>query len=247
MNANTPASDDRVNSVRRALSLLDSFAPEDGPLPLAELCRRACMPKSSVLRLLRTLADAGYVVQAQDAGWRLGPRAVRLAGCYEGALDRMGVIRTTITTLAANTRKAATFFVLEGDVRVLLLKVQYLEGDVPLHVGQPRPLDRGAAGKVILAQHGRRGSPFDAIRRRGFDFTLGEVTTTIASLAAAVTASRTVLGSVCLSVSRTSRDVDELEASAPAVIAAAQWLSSALTNARLPPAAGGRPAATWHP
>ena len=134
----------------------------------------------------------------------------------------------------------------EADARVLLLKVPRSRDDVPLQVGQRRPLERGAAGKVILAYRGERGASYDEIRRRGFEHTLGEVNTSIASVAAAVCCGRTVLGSVCISAPATSPAARELEAAAPAVMAAAQWISSALTNARLPSPVR-HAAATWHP
>lgn len=246
MDSRPPPLNDRVNAVSRALSLLDYFRPGAFSLGLGEICSRSGLPKTTVLRLLCTLEEAGYVRRTLERGWRLGPGAARLAVSYEQSVDTLGVIRATLTSLAATTHMAATFFVKEGDVRVLLIKVQHGQDDVPLQVGQTRPLERGAAGKVILAYEGLSGSVFDSIRRRGFEITFGEVNRKMASLAAPVSASRRVLGSICLSAPLGTHQVEELQASAPAVVAAGSWISSAMSSARFPARDTGA-ASSWCP
>ncbi len=85
--AETEASDpDRsggVTAVTRALQLLESFGMQDQRLSLAELTRRSGIHKTTALRLLRTLAHSGYVVQREDGEWRLGPAAGWLGARYQ--------------------------------------------------------------------------------------------------------------------------------------------------------------------
>ncbi|WP_413541747.1 helix-turn-helix domain-containing protein, partial [Acinetobacter baumannii] len=60
-------------AVTRALQVLEAFALGESSLPLAELSRRCALHKTTVLRLARTLAQSGFMVQREDGDWRLGP------------------------------------------------------------------------------------------------------------------------------------------------------------------------------
>ena len=61
-----------VTAVTRALMLMEAFHVGEPSLALAELSRRTGMHKTTVLRLARTLALSGYMVQREDGAWRLG-------------------------------------------------------------------------------------------------------------------------------------------------------------------------------
>lgn len=53
-------------AVTRALQLLEAFALGESHLSLALLSRRCGLHKTTVLRLARTLALSGYMVQRDD-------------------------------------------------------------------------------------------------------------------------------------------------------------------------------------
>ena len=55
-----------VTAVVRAMQVLDAFALGESHLPLAELSRRCQLHKTTVLRIARTLALSGYLVQRED-------------------------------------------------------------------------------------------------------------------------------------------------------------------------------------
>ena len=153
-----PCADDQVNSVRRALSLLDAFGMHDAHLTIAELGRRTLIPKTSAFRLAKTLEGCGYLVQVESGAWRLGPSAARLAAHYQVAFDLNGVVHPALWALAAVTGKSATFFVSEGNTRVRLMRVE-IDGAVsPPLIGEHLPLDRGSPGNVIQAFKGRKNT-----------------------------------------------------------------------------------------
>ncbi|MBK1789497.1 helix-turn-helix domain-containing protein, partial [Prauserella cavernicola] len=64
-------------SVRRALDLLTLIAAGDrrGGLSVAEVTDETALTTPTVHRLLRELLHAGYVEQAPDRRYRLGPEA----------------------------------------------------------------------------------------------------------------------------------------------------------------------------
>ena len=248
-----PPTDDPVTAVVRAIGLLDAFRLDDDRLSLSTLSRRVGVPKTTALRLARTLRSVGYLVQLDDGAWRLGPATARLAGRYQTGFDLQSRIEPALHRLAKATRESSSFFAHDGSQRVRLLRVH---GAHPLAlvtpVGEALPLDTGSPGKVILAAIGRRGALYDEIRARGFHLTIGETRAGISSVAAPVYGrKRAVLGALCISMptERATKSETALSRHAPDVVNAARRLSLLLGT---PPAeaVGGDAtlaASSWHP
>ena len=238
------ASDDNVKAVARALSILTAFEGDELFLPLAELARRTGMHKPTVLRLARTLAAARFLARREDGAWRLGPAAGWIGSRYQAQFDLDAAIEPILRQLSAATEESASFFIFEGNLRSCLMRC---EGTAGVHSrirsGEVFPLDRGSAGRVILAALGEPGNLYERIRRRGFHITPGERNPKFASVSAAVRGRHgAVLGSVS-----TAGPVERLTASvlarhATATVLAAKQLGHAL---------GAMPStalrATWHP
>lgn len=233
-----------VNAVARALAILTAFEGDELYLPLAELARRTGMHKPTVLRLARTLAAARFLVRRDDGAWRLGPAAGWIGSRYQAQFDLDSAIEPILRRLSAVTRERASFYVFEGNLRSCLMRCEGI-GKLKSHIrtGEVFPLDRGSAGRVILAALGEPGDLYERIRRRGFHITRGERNTDVASVSAAVRGRHgAVLGSVCTSgpVERMTEAVLRRHAQ-PTVLAATQ-MGEAL---------GAMPAsalrATWHP
>ena len=248
-----------VASVVRALALLDAFGLTDDRLSLAELARRAGVPKTTAHRLARTLQSAGYLVGLDGGAWRLGPATARLASRYQTAFDLSNVIEPALRDLAAATGESASFFAHDGNARVRLGRVH---GDHPFptttRVGEPLPLDRGSPGRAILAASGRAGAPYERIRADGYCMTVGEAQPGVASLSAPVYGrKRAVVGAICISVAaaRARDDPRVLQRHATTVMRAAGRLSSLLGAStdvvgqeRLPRGDDGKVAPSrWHP
>ena len=191
-----------VTAVARALSVLKAFSGDESFVSLAELARRTGLHKPTALRLARTLAVDGFLVQrAADGAWRLGPSAGFLGARYQAQFDVNAIIEPQLMALSEATGESASFYVYENSVRSCLLRVEGPRG-IRRHVrsGELLPLDRGSAGHVILAALGEAGAAYDAIRRTGYSVTMGERSAGAASVAAAVYGvRRAVLGSVCVS------------------------------------------------
>lgn len=141
-----------VTAVTRALQLLEAFALGESRLSLAELSRRAGLHKTTVLRLARTLAQSGYMVQREDGDWRLGPAAGWLGARYQAGFDVQNVLEPALRELTQASGESAAFYVREGNVRTCLVRV---EGPQALRhharMGEGLPLDKGSPGRVILA------------------------------------------------------------------------------------------------
>jgi len=243
-----PCAGDQVTAVLRALDLLDAFGVDEPRLAIAELARRAGLPKTSALRLARTLAAAGYLVQTEDQQWRLGPSTAWLAARYQMAFDFKGAVRPALEALTKATGLASTLFVREGNSRVRLMRIEAEGAAVPAPVGEQLPLDKGAPGKVILAFIGKRGKEFDEIRRRGYHITIGEARQSSASVSAPVYgAGWSVVGAINVSCASKGMSNESLSAHAAAVVAAGRSLSSALMRWDGGSEDAARLSTSWHP
>jgi len=224
------ATPDAVTAVVRALQLLDAFGIEDSQLSLAELARRTALPKTTTFRLAHTLAQAGYLVQLENACWRLGPATAWLSARYHVAFDLHDVLEPILRDLARVTGKTSSFFAHDGNSRVRLIRVRgHDDFASSSRVGQPLPLTKGSAGKVILAFEGQAGAVFEQIRRQGYWCTLAEMHPGAASVAAPVFGgSWKVIGALCVAGPADQLSLADLESYAPAVMQAARKASSAL-------------------
>ncbi|WP_198970113.1 IclR family transcriptional regulator [Xylophilus sp. ASV27] len=236
-----------VVAVTRAMQLLGAFALGESQLPLAELSRRCTMHKTTVLRIARTLAMAGYLVQCENGEWRLGPAAGWLGARYQSGFDVQNVVEPMLRELSHATGESAAFYVREGDFRTCLVRV---EGPQPLRhharMGEALPLDRGSPGRVILAFSGERGAVYEAIRQRGYHLSIGEREKDVATVSAPVFGLHwRLLGSVCISGPASRLPEDKLNALAQTVIAAANRLSYSLAGDRSTQTP--KVVSTWHP
>lgn len=236
-----------VTAVRRALQLLESFGVDDTYLTLAELTRRNAMPKTTILRLARTLAEMRYLVQREDAAWRLGPAAGWLGARYQAAFDVNNAVEPVLRNLSLQTAESATFYVREGDMRTCLVRVEGPQAiRHHIRVGESLPLDKGSPGRVILAFSGEPGAVYEKIRRTGYYISIGERNPEVASVSAPVFGMNwRLLGSVGISGPAARLPRTKLVAHAKHVVQAANQLSYALGGSKTPSVKHRQSA--WHP
>ncbi|KAF1020046.1 MAG: Transcriptional repressor IclR [Paracidovorax wautersii] len=236
-----------VIAVTRALQLLEAFALGESHLSLAELSRRCQLHKTTALRLARTLAQSGYMVQRDDGDWRLGPAAGWLGARYQAGFDVQNALEPALRELSQATGESTAFYVREGQVRTCLVRV---EGPQALRhharMGEGLPLDQGSPGRVILAFSGEPGELYEQIRRRGYHWSIGEREPGVATVSAPVFGLNwRLMGSVCISGPDARLPSAKLESLAQAVIATANRLSYALAGRA--PATEAVQASHWHP
>src|SRR5207245_10346332 len=95
----------RVQSLGRALEMLDLLANAGGELGVTELARRVEVHKSTASRLLATLQEQGLVEQnPASEKERLGYGLVRLAGAVVGGLCLAGAYSAGMQGLTAGGR-----------------------------------------------------------------------------------------------------------------------------------------------
>ena len=179
------AEQDGVAAVDRALSILDAITEER--VSLADISKRTGLYKSTVLRLIRSLEKAGYVLRTVDGAYRLGSKVLSLGALYQRYFRTSEIVPPVLEKLAAELREGASFYICEGDQRVCLHRVESTRAiRDSVHVGDRLPLGVGAAGHVLRAFGGDRGNRFDAIRQQMYASSYGERDAETAAIAVPV-------------------------------------------------------------
>src|SRR3979411_1017815 len=137
-------------AVDRALSIVPALGDARRALTLTETASATGLYKSTALRLLASLARAGFVDQDVDGRYRLGSAIYRLASAYEHSAALASEVAPALQRITKEPGESVGFFVREGNKRRCLVRV---ESPQPLRhhieVGVPRPLDLGASGRVL--------------------------------------------------------------------------------------------------
>jgi DNA-binding IclR family transcriptional regulator len=176
---------DGVAAVDRALSILDALT--DDRVSLADISKRTGLYKSTVLRLIKSLEKAGYVLRMTDGAYRLGSKVLLLGALYQRHFRTSDIVPPVLERLAAELHEGASFYICEGEQRVCLHRVESTRAiRDSVHVGDRLPLSVGAAGHVLCAFGGERGAAFDDIRQQMYSASYGERDAETAALAAPV-------------------------------------------------------------
>jgi IclR family transcriptional regulator, acetate operon repressor len=139
-----------VQSVDRALSLLEALALAGSPVGVGELAERTGLPQGTTHRLLQGLHRRGYVRRDAARKYSVGTAALRLGDAAQRSLARSA--QPLLARLVEASGETANLAVLEGDDVVYLAQVpspQTLR--MFAEVGRHVPPHSTAVGKVLLA------------------------------------------------------------------------------------------------
>src|SRR5256886_7938036 len=161
-----------VQSVDRALDLLEALATADGEVSITALAARTGLHVSTVHRLLATLLRRGYVRQNPETSRYYA--GAKLATLAEGR-SRYGELRLRarplLRSLTESTRETANLVVLD-DMQAVYIETVPSPQVVRLFtsIGNRTPLHATGAGKVLLANlaTARRDVLIERLDLRGY-------------------------------------------------------------------------------
>lgn len=147
----------QVESVQRAIAVLNVLGGAHGELGTNEIARRTGLNVSTVSRLLATLVDGGLVRHIPATGrYRLGIRILQLASVARENLDIPVLARPYLEELTELTGETAT---LSMPGRRDVLTVDFAQSDSSVRsvaaIGRNSVAHATAVGKVFLAWGGR--------------------------------------------------------------------------------------------
>ena len=143
----------RVQSIEKAVKILETLAAAEDPMPLRELARRTQLPKSTLHGIISTLRQTGLVEQSVlDGRYGLGLHLFELGCAASSSRSITSVCRPFLQNLANRAGETAFLAALDGSETLLL---EVAEASNPLRValapGTRLPLHCTAQGKVFLA------------------------------------------------------------------------------------------------
>jgi IclR family KDG regulon transcriptional repressor len=142
-----------IQTVSRALDLLEQFQAGDAELGITDLSNRMNLQKNNVFRLVATLKAKNYIeINNLTGKYRLGIKTRALGQVATRQIDFANHARPYLNELKQKCHEACYFSIIKDGFTYYLDGV---ESDLPVRVtqrvGSSRPLYCTAAGKVQLA------------------------------------------------------------------------------------------------
>lgn len=253
-----------VQSVERAIALVEILAQSSGGTSLTDIAQRAGLNISTCHHLLATLMKAGYVAQVPGRRtYALGARVLHLGQAFMRQVDLPRRAQPVLDRLNAVTGEAVHLAVLQGD-RVVTVAKREARHAVRVDtgvIGTAEPPHATATGKAMLAwlpeDHVKRILDANGmarftpatvtdrsvlieemrhVRRNGFAFDRGEFQAGVVCVGAAVRDhSGAVIGSLSASAPEFRVSQDHLSLMREAVAEAARKLSAEFGASSSPP------------
>jgi DNA-binding IclR family transcriptional regulator len=105
----------QIESVDKALSLLEGFSDVMPELSPKQLSEKTGLYKSRILRLCGTLTAHGLFIRLEGPLYRLVPKLMMLGKVYERANTLISIARPILRELASITGESAKLYVIEGN------------------------------------------------------------------------------------------------------------------------------------
>lgn len=143
----------RVESVEKALLILNAFSSTTGTKSLSALTAETALNKSTILRILGSLERFGYVVRDRGNLYRVGPSLLRFDATAIEPPDFNQIIRLHLKHLKEETGETASFYIRIGDERLCLLR-EIGSGELRHFVEEGTRLDlnKGATARALLSK-----------------------------------------------------------------------------------------------
>ncbi|MBN9528813.1 MAG: IclR family transcriptional regulator [Alphaproteobacteria bacterium] len=143
-----------MSSLETAVSILKCFSAETPELAVNEVSRQLDLPKSTVSRLLRAMAEQGLVEQDPESRrFSVGPLPFRLGRLYHARIKVLDLVEQELAALVEETGFTGYVGVMNGQDIVILRK---RHGDYPVQMVLEPGFRAAAAstafGKALLAR-----------------------------------------------------------------------------------------------
>ncbi len=143
-----------LSTAKNALRILNSFTLETPEKRVRDLAIELGIGKSTISRLLSTLASEGYVIKdSENQKYRLGLKILELNSIVSSQLEINRAARSVIKNLVKETGEAAVIAILEDEV----VDIEQIECSHPdpilTYIGSRSPVHCTGSGKLLLAYH----------------------------------------------------------------------------------------------
>jgi DNA-binding IclR family transcriptional regulator len=143
----------QLQSLDRAVAVLELLGESDGPLGLADVCERMELHKSTAHRALMVLERTGLIERTPENRFRLGLKLYELGSRAIEQIDLRARVQPWFRKLSAQVGETVHLGVMQKTSIVYLDKVDPINRRVWLasRIGASNPVHCTAMGKAILA------------------------------------------------------------------------------------------------
>ena len=152
----------QVQSLCRALSILNVIAEDEQGLTMTDISQRAQLPLSTTHRLLTTLQHERYVYYHNDLSlWKMGVQAFIIGNAFVSSRDIIETSRPFMVSLMEASGETTNLAVADHGECIYLAQVECRQMmRVQAKPGSRVPIHSSAVGKAILA-----AMPIDKARK----------------------------------------------------------------------------------
>jgi IclR family KDG regulon transcriptional repressor len=142
-----------IQSVDRALHILDLFDETKTELKITEISRRLDLNKSTVHSLLKTLQKHNYIEQDMESGkYKLGLKLFERGNLIIHSLDVRAIAKPHLLELSTNTGDTLHLVILDSKEGLYIDKVEGTSANVVYsRIGRRIPIHCSAVGKALVA------------------------------------------------------------------------------------------------
>lgn len=148
--------DKGVQSIERALDIIEALAIEERGLGLSEIAAKVGLHKSTVYRIIETLHKRGYVEKTHDNNYKIGLKLIEAVSCYINSLELQTEARPYVAQITAHLGLTSHLGVLDGD-KVVYIEKMDLISSVKMYsqIGLRMHAYCSSLGKCLLANYSK--------------------------------------------------------------------------------------------
>jgi IclR family transcriptional regulator, KDG regulon repressor len=142
-----------IQSVERALRILDLFDEYETELKITDISERMQLHKSTVHSLLKTLQSQHYIEQNIENGkYRLGMKLFERGNLVIRSLDIRSIAKRYLIDLSVKTSNTVHLVILDGKEGICIDKVEGSSATVLYsRIGRRIPVHCSAVGKALVS------------------------------------------------------------------------------------------------
>jgi len=144
---------EKIQTLERAVKILDCFSLEEPQLGVREVARRVHLSSSTAGRIMAAMKDMNMLNQDSETHtYAIGSKILAWAGIYTSTIDVRSLALTAMVRLQEVTRETISLYIMEGNERVCIERLDSPQTvRIVARVGRRIPLHAGSAGKCFLA------------------------------------------------------------------------------------------------
>lgn len=225
-----------VIALERGLAILGAFDQRTPVLTLGGLARRTGLNKSTILRLLVSLEDLGFIDRDDEGLYRIGAQAWRVGMLFNSELHLQKLLPPILDELSSTIDESVSFWIPVGTPpsnRLCIFRSEP-QRSVRVHttVGSMMPADTGGStARMMRAFVDPRHKEDDSLRAERVCATWAERDPELCGVSAPVFGvDRSFVGVLSISAPIARRDREWLASMRPVVLSAAEKITSRLSG-----------------